>query len=231
VHKRSWNLLLKICREVEFDWLVVGGDFGDFGSVSMHPKRLPDRLKADGLIDDFDACNAAREELESTQKFKRKIFIMGNHEDRVDRYLAAHPELIGMFSVAEKLALKENSWEVVPYRREIKVGKVWFTHDLGNAGENAHAMALKKAGANIVINHVHRVGYTVKGNIAGKPHIGASFGWLGDISQIDYMSQASVKYEWALGFGVALEDTDGTTFLEPCPIVNNKVKALGRIFK
>lgn len=160
---------------------------------------------------------------------KQNIFIVGNHCDRLDRYIDDNcPDLAGILSVRELLGYQKWTW--VPYREHIRIGKVYFTHDVGHAGAGATRQTQAAFEGNVVIGHTHRMDYLIKGNAVGKAHVGASFGWLGDPKQADYMYQIKVNREWSHGFGIGYLDTD-TMFLVPVPIVNGKCQVEGKVFK
>jgi hypothetical protein len=62
--------------------------------------------------------------------------------------------------------------------------------------------------------------YICEGNATGEYKLSAQFGWLGDVDQIDYMSEAKARKDWALGFGVGyIHKTTGIAYLTPVPII------------
>jgi len=227
-HLPSWNLLLKVATEIKFHTVVILGDFLDMDSVSSHPRRIVREVPS--LMEELVAGNDRLDQLDALG-FQRKEYVEGNHEDRLSRYICNHKELTNLTSVEDALELKKRGWNFTPYRRELKVGKLWVTHDCDNAGENAHALAQRKLGASVILGHTHRVGFIVRGSIRKTPHVGAMFGWLGDPDAIEYRSGASIRHEWAHGFGVGLQDDDGVIFVEPCPIIGDRVKVFDKIYK
>jgi predicted phosphodiesterase len=228
VDKRAWRLLLKVGADVEFNTIVQLGDFIDFDSVSSHARNTIRDIPT--LRDELAAGNEALDELDSLEA-QQKYYIFGNHENRFDRFICQHGALRNLTSIEHELHLKKRGWQQVDYRKELKIGKLFLTHDCDNAGETAHSQALKKAGASIIIGHTHRVGYAVRGNLRGSPQLGAMFGWLGDRNSIEYKSHASTRHEWALGFGVGLQAEDGVVHVTPCPIINYTVAVFGKIYK
>lgn len=225
---RAWNLMLRAAQDIGFHSIIVLGDFVDFDSVSSHGRSVIRDVPT--LAEEFYAGNKALDSLDDLgASFKSYIF--GNHENRFDRYICDKAALRGLTSVESELGLEERGWHKVEYRRELQYGKLYITHDCDNAGENAHSLALRKAGASIIIGHTHRVGYCVRGNLRGKPQVGAMFGWLGDSTKVEYKSNASARHEWALGFGVGVVDNDGTCFVTPCPIVDYRVSVFGKIYR
>lgn len=221
---RKWALLLKAGRMFKPDILVVLGDFADFYAVSSHDKDPSRKLS---LRDELEDVRTGIKELESLGA-KENIFICGNHEDRYDRYIAQKaPELHNLISIRTALGLDE--WTFIPYKRHFNLGKLHITHDAGNAGGDAHKKAQATFEGNVIIGHTHRLAYTVVGNAEGQPHLGAMFGWLGDINAVDYMHRISVLRNWAHGFGIGYLLPNGTVHVSPIPIINNQVLIEGKL--
>ncbi len=209
--------MLKAAGIFEPDIVVVGGDFGDFYSVSAHDKS-PDRTN--DLEYEVGKVREARAQLDALGA-RRKIFIEGNHEHRLARYLASNaPALYHMMSVKDLFQLRENGWEYVPYKASIKLGKLHLTHDTGTAGQNAHRQSMNAFQGSCVINHTHRMEFSVLGNADGPPQVGAMFGWLGAFDDIDYMHAIAAKRAWVHGFGLGYMEPSGVVHLQPVPIVN-----------
>ena len=93
----------------------------------------------------------------------RLIYIMGNHEDRLDRYLATKPELSAHLDVAKDLALEDSGFtDIIPYRGFIELEGVLFTHAVMNAanlaigGKTALSTIASAVSKSVVIGHLHR---------------------------------------------------------------------------
>jgi predicted phosphodiesterase len=224
--KRAWQLLLKAGKAFKPDTIVICGDFADFYAVSDHNK---DPRRERFLEDEVSSVITALHEL-SYLNARKKIYVAGNHEDRLARYLMTRaPELFRTVNIPDVLQLPHQGWIYVPYKAHYKVGKLYITHDCGKAGKTAHYDALNDFQDNVVIGHTHRIGYTVVGNAKGKPHVGAMFGWLGDVRQVDYMHSIKANRDWALGFGIGYMEPNGTIHLQPVPIVDYKVVVEGKL--
>ena len=225
---KAFKLVLKAIKKFAPDTLVVLGDFADFYSVSSHDKS-PDRRI---LLN--DELKAVRKALSSLERLNvpRKIFISGNHENRLERYITTKsPELFGLVTIPELFKLEENDWEYVPYKKHVMLGRLAISHDYGSAGQSAHRTAATKLGSSVVIGHTHRSAMFARNTVDGKLMMSAMFGWLGDLTQIDYMHQASVTPDWITGFGVGYMLQDGTVVLNSIPIVNNSCILEGEIIK
>lgn len=216
--QKAWRLMMKAAKAFKPDTIVSIGDFCDFYSVSSHSKdpsrafRLPQELAAaNRLLDDLDSLGATR-----------KIFIEGNHESRLHRYLCDKaPELFGLVTVPQLFKLGPRNWEHVPYKDHIKIGKLYFTHDVGKAGRYATFQTLDTYGHSVVTGHSHRFCTVVEGDALGKHRISTNLGWLGDSRAADYMARVSALKNWPLGFGTGYLDTKtGYAYLTSIPIVN-----------
>jgi predicted phosphodiesterase len=227
--KRAVKLMLRVGRALKPHTIIHQGDLVDFYSVSAHSK---DPARAVFLREEVKAGRQFRAKLDRLGA-KRKVFIEGNHEHRLTRYLQDKaPELFGLVGTDSLLQLSENNWEYVPYRRHVKIGKVYFTHDTGNSGLYTTARALDAFQSSVAIGHHHQIEYRVEGDATGKHRVGAQFGWLGDVKAADYMHNIKAKRRWSLGFGVGYRDEKtNIVYLSPIPIVNYTACLNGRIYR
>lgn len=225
--KKAFKLMLKVGKALKPDIIITLGDFADFYSVSSHSK---DANRVHLLEEEVAAVNTRLNDLDKLGA-KRKIFIEGNHCDRLSRYLSDKaPALFNTVRTKNLFELPRRGWEFVPYKNHIKVGKVHFTHDTGKAGKYAHYQSMDDFQSSVVIGHTHRLGYTVIGNAKGKPHVATMLGWLGDINAVDYMHKIKAQRDWALGFGVGYIEPNGNTHIQPVPIVDYRCLVGGKIY-
>lgn len=224
--KKAWALCLKAIRHFKPDILVVLGDFADFFSVSSHSKSP---ARKNNLQWEVEQVKREIVRLENaTPDYCRLIFIAGNHENRLERYLADKaPELYGLIKIPELLELYE--WEYVKYRDHIKIGKLYITHDTGVAGATAHEKARNDFGTNTIIGHTHRMSVSYRGAIKGAAHVGAMLGWLGDPNQTDYMVRVKALRDWMHGFGIGYLLPDGIVHVVPVPIIKGRCIIEGKL--
>lgn len=219
-HRKAWSLFLEVMATFKPDVLVCMGDLADFYKVSSFGKN-PSREYS--FKDEVEDCNVALDELDAIGA-SRKIFIAGNHEDRLTRYLQSEaPELFGLVDIPTLFKLELREWEYVPYKNHIKIGKLYCTHDVGVAGRYSLFKAADTFQHPVVVAHTHRFGMIVEGDATGKHFPAAQFGWLGDVEKVDYMHKVNAKRNWALGFGIGYQNVEtGITHLQAVPIVNSK---------
>jgi hypothetical protein len=230
----AWQLALKAARTFfapvpqRLRRLVVLGDYADFFRVSDHMKDPRNRM---GFPAEIADCNHGLDELDELGA-GHKNFISGNHEWRFGRYLMNRaPDLIDIpgISVQELFALHERGWTWTPYMEALRIGKIYVTHDEGNAGAQAHIKARQTFEHSVVIGHTHTMASHYQGNPVGESHVGMMFGWLGDVDAVDYMHKAKAR-RWQLGFGVGIHEIDtGVVHMHGCPIIEDRVCVLGNI--
>lgn len=226
--KRAWQLLLTVGRVLKPHTIITMGDFCDFYAVSRHSK---DPSRRERLFGEIEVTNTLLDDLDGL-KAKEKTFLGGNHEDRLRRYLEEKaPELFEYIDIPSILRLREREWSYVPYKDDTRIGKVWFTHDVGNAGRYAAFKALDTYQHSIVTGHSHRLSYVVEGNATGERMVSAQFGWLGDITKVDYMYKVAARKYCALGFGIGYLAPTGIVYLTPVPIVNYTACVNGTLYR
>lgn len=223
---KALDLVERVARKTKFDRLIDLGDFADFYSVSFfdrNPTRCDDLeweiREGNLLLDRLDALG-----------IHKKHYVLGNHEYRLERYLAKNaPALFNMVKVERLFRLRERGWGWTPYQDTYHLGKLHITHDLNKAGKRAHDEARAEYEGNAVIGHTHWMGISYQGNARGECHVGAMFGWLGALDKIDYTHRVKAL-KWQLGFGTGLYEVDtGVVHLQAHPIIDYRVAIDGTV--
>jgi predicted phosphodiesterase len=225
---RAWGLMLRVAMHLKPKHVVILGDFADGETLSAHPATKPGELSFEQEVAGISACLDQLDALGATNK----IYVEGNHEFRLDRYLMERaPQMFYSIKWQNILNLHKRAWQWVPYRKSVAIGKLHITHDTGTAGINAHRTSAQAFGGSAVIGHTHRMAYEVKGRFDGTPYLAAMLGWLGDAEKAaSYMHEAKAS-DWVHGFGVGyLEPQSGIVHLQPVPIVHGRCVVNGRLF-
>lgn len=222
--ERAVRIVEQVVNEWEPRCIVVLGDWIDNLSVSGHePAKVFDRnLKREAAV--------AATRLEGlTRGIPERHFVIGNHETRLERFIAKRaPELDGLVDIEDLLGLRK--WtSVTQYNETLRLGKLNITHDVGKAGQNAHRSAASSYMSSAIIGHTHRMAYDVIGRQAGPPVVAAMFGWLGDYRKVEYLHRAEAK-RWPLGFGIGRMEESGVVHVTPIPIVNYKACIEGCLY-
>lgn len=149
------------------DIIVCLGDWADMASLSSWDRR---KLQFEGrrYKQDIAASKKAMESLlgpireynlgkpPEEQYRPRMVLTLGNHEDRINRFVADNPELEGHLSVAD-LQYEKYGWEVVPFLEPIVIEGIVFCHYLtsGVMGRpiTTAAAILQKRHMSAVVGH------------------------------------------------------------------------------
>jgi predicted phosphodiesterase len=227
--KRGLKIALAALKRFKPDIVVSVGDFVDFFSVSSYSK---DPSRALLLDKEVGQATVVLDQIGKLAPNARRIYIAGNHEDRLQRYLQDKaPELYSFVNLEKLLGLKDRGWEYVPYKQSIRIGKLNITHDVGVSTRYAAYRAMEAFQAPVVTGHTHRMAYAVEGDARGGSQVSAMFGWLGDVKQVDYMHRIKAQRNWALGFGVGyIAPVTGYAYLVPIPIVNYSAVVEGKLY-
>jgi predicted phosphodiesterase len=207
--ERAWGLMLRVAMALKPKHIAILGDFAE------------EVAGVQACLDQLDALGATN-----------KVYIEGNHEFRLDRYLMERaPQMFYSIKWPQILNLHERGWQWVPYRKSTTIGKLHITHDTGTAGINAHRTSAQAFGGSTVIGHTHRMAYEVRGRFDGTPYLATMLGWLGDAEKAaSYMHEAKAS-DWVHGFGVGyLEPASGVVHVQPVPIVHGRCVVNGRLF-
>lgn len=171
------------------DVIIHIGDHYDMESLSSYDKGTRAfegrRVKAD-----IDAGNCGMDlitkpllDLQKRQRKNKKrvysprmIFCMGNHEQRIDRFVNENPEFHG-FIGTNLLNLEKYGWEVHDFLKPVEQDGIYYVHYLANPfsgkpyGGNA-LNQLKNVGCSFVVGHKQCLDIAVKPTIDGKMQLG-----------------------------------------------------------
>ena len=165
--------------------IVHLGDHYDMASLSSYDKSTLSaegrRVQLDmqagdiglailqGYIDDVPEYNP------------RKVVTLGNHEDRIDRFVSTNPEFHG-FLGTDRLAFHDYGWEVVPFLKPINICGINFVHYLANTmtGKPLGGSALsrlKQVGESYVMGHQQVFDYAERPlQLSGRKQLGIIVG-------------------------------------------------------
>lgn len=162
------------------DIIVHIGDHFDMPSLSSYDKGTS-KIEGKRLYKDIEAGVTGFKflnlELEKHKDYKpRKVFCLGNHEERLDRYVNEHPELQGTLGT-DKLPFAEYGWEVHPFLKPVEIEGIFFVHYLANpmSGKPYGGSAmniLKTVGRSFVVGHKQCLDVAIRPTIDGKQQLG-----------------------------------------------------------
>jgi len=207
------NPLLRYLASERWDGAIILGDLMDLNVISSHNDKFPRLTQGQTFRADIDYTN---EWLDGFCRTARKrnpaaklVYLEGNHEYRVERYLDANPRLEGTMELAERLRLKERG---IDWVRSWSKGEVFtlghanFVH--GDTCSVYHAAKMvKDYGANVFYGHTHDVQeYSMHRKARGVTIKGKSLGCLCKYDPEWFRGRA---HRWQHAFGVFYVWPDG----------------------
>lgn len=230
--KKAYGLMLEVAKEINPDEIVILGDYADFYQVNFHGKS-PD---IDGfLIDEIDAVVARLRELRELFPLAKIVFLEGNHEYRLARYIAANcKEFFGILSVPQLLNLEAYKIHFVPYgpaqKYSVLGSKLIARHEPLGGGVHCAHQSVVKAGHSMIFGHTHRLQESQIVTINGENYRGISSGWLGD-KDAPVMGYVKNHHQWALGFSVVTALDNGLWFNQLIHIIEGHALVDGELWK
>lgn len=151
------DLVLRFAEKVKPDGVILNGDVTDCYAISDFVK---DPMKRKDLLKEIEQAG----KLMARLKFiKQRIWIGGNHEDRLRRYLwknAAALAGIGGMDFNEVFALNKFGFHWIPYGQGTFLGKLFVTHGVIVRRHSAYSARahFEKYGISVLVGHTHRLG-------------------------------------------------------------------------
>lgn len=167
------SVALQIVQDFDPDILVAGSDGIDFYAISTYSKD-PKRVKSTGLQSEIDAWRKGQREWNDAAPRAYKPFIIGNHEDRLRRWVWEHPGASDLRSLEMSRLLELDSLgiELAP-NNEVIVGDVLLIKHgdfvRSHSAFSAKAELMNEVYQfNVMTGHTHRGGsyfVTARGNV------------------------------------------------------------------
>lgn len=168
-HPHRMDVLTWIARfasHERFDHIIQIGDWSTWDSVNFHDRndtlgaKTKPSIKAD--MDNLKESLAYwRNGMDPAYKPRQSI-VLGNHENRLERFENANPEAQDTFTRERDQTFLQYGWKTRPYGELFYVGGVAFTHHPVNGagrafgGETGPQRAANKTTVPIVSGHTHK---------------------------------------------------------------------------
>jgi len=183
INKKAVKIMLDITRDVEPDYFINLGDSLDYSQISLkYANNMPKKIE--NIYLDSDYTGFQRDILDPLHNILsdncKKVFIKGNHEERVDRYLQYYPTNTGLIEPENNLELGD--WNIIPYKQHYKLGNTVYTH--GTYHNKYHAFShISLYGMNVIYGHLHsHQVFTNQTPINKEPLTAMSIGCLCDLN-------------------------------------------------
>ena len=229
---RALKLTLAVADWIRPDEIDLLGDISDFYGINGFGK---DPGVKDMLLDEVDDIRSFLASVNSRYKYAKKVYIEGNHENRLERYIQKNASaLYGLINVPELLKLKEMAYNFVPYGpdQKYRVGdsNLIARHENITGGVHAAHATVTKAMCSVAFGHTHRVQEARIVTLGGEEYLGINTGCLCDKNH-PYMQYVKNHHQWTLAFTIVYILPNGKWFHNTIHINNYTCLVEGKVFK
>lgn len=211
--------------------IVLLGDFCDFYAVSRHRKDpRVDTL----LMEEVESVRQGLDELDQLFPSAKKVYLEGNHEQRLENYLIDQcPALFGVTECQTLFELNRRPrWSWIPFGRSqqyaVLGSELYAFHRPKASTPKLH---IGRTFVSSLYGDIHKIERAHSVALDGKHLTAVCPGWLGDVTSrvFDYMPQVP---QWQLGFAiVSVDDSSKDFHIDVFEIKNNQALVYGKLFK
>ena len=215
-------LAVKFIKLLKPDGVVLNGDVTDCYELSTFDK---DPLTQATLAREIKEAGKLMNDI--APHTKERLWLGGNHEDRLRRYIWKHAPILGVSNLASfesVFRVGESGFRYRPYGAYVNLGKLTVTHGSivrQNSGWSAKAH-FDRMGASVLIGHTHRLGIFYKTNMKGV-HAAYENGCLCRLDP-EYVQFP----DWQQGFSVVHVGDGGWYHVQQLPILQRKFLYYGK---
>lgn len=227
------ELVLNFIHKVKPYGVVLNGDVIDAQAVGKFQKDPVSGMK--DLDWEIELAQGLMEEI-SKAGVRDKIWLDGNHEDRVRKELWNNAEILHKFgtkaveaacealSIPHILELKKFGFKYKPYMEPCQIGKLLVVHGRWANRHSAYSAraAIEKYGRSVMIAHSHRLGAHFVS------YYDDEFGAWENGCLCDLNPEWSKNNNWQQGFSVVhVEEKTGLFNVQLIPILKRKMFFFG----
>lgn len=217
------DIAFQIIRDVKPTGVVLNGDIVDCYTLSEFAKSP---LTHTVLLDEIALAGELMERLAGITYIAHRVWIGGNHEDRLRRYVWKHAPQLGELAslgFSEIFKLDKYGFQWYPYGQWISLGKLIVTHGSMVRTHSSYSARAHydRFGTSVLIGHTHRMGqYHVR--TATSDHVAVENGCLCRLDP-EYESYPN----WQQGFCFVHVHDDGLFTIEQVRILNERIAVYG----
>jgi len=214
------EIVKNVISDIQPEVIVLDGDVIDFYQIS---RFISSDERISTIQNDIDQATDFMSDIKRLAPRSRFIFIPGNHEDRLWKYIATESAALSNLSALKLenlLQLKALGFEFYNSKKN-----VLLLNDLNiihgyivrkHAGYSAKAM-LDDLGMSCMQGHTHRVGIVGK-TLGDRTIYGYEIGHCSDVSKLDYARKGQ---NWQNGFAIVTL-ANNTHYCNLVTVNNNK---------
>lgn len=209
------------------EWLRPDGIIWNGDIVDCYDLSVFDKDPLNGRVLNKEVACVQEYGMWIKSMVKERVWLGGNHEDRLRRYLWKNTEKLGLDpreTFQDIFRTERIGFHYEPYGAIYKAGKLDITHGSvvrKHSGWSARA-AYDDNGGSIMINHTHRMGVYYKTNSKGT-HAAFENGCLCKLDP-EYCHNP----DWQQGFSVVHVGNRGFYHVQQLPIIERKYMFYGK---
>lgn len=188
---------IQYAKQDRVENIILNGDILDSAQISRHPKHA-DTPK---FLNEIELAKQFLEGLRSEFKDQNIYFKIGNHEDRLERYLMQNADaLAGLIDFRKLLKLDDLGIRFVESTQFMRIENTYIVHGHEmkvSGGVNPARALILKAAANVVMGHVHRTSFASIKSLDGKFYKAYTTGCLCKLKQ-NYMPHSNSNHGFAI---------------------------------
>ena len=198
----SYLTIRNVIAKEKFDQIIIAGDLFDFSYISRWTADSPGLTEGKRLHDDFEL-------LESELKYMKKycpniIYLEGNHEERLQKFILANPVLEGLVSL-ESICSDNGVKYVKTVKQPMKIfTDLFVSHGLA-LNKYCAAQNVEKTGVSIITGHSHRTQSYTTSYLNKKAITGYSIGCISSLNP-NWVAGKRIS-GWAQSFGILYGDS------------------------
>ncbi len=193
------------------EYVVIIGDFLSFNCLSAWDrdkrKLMENRRYSSEIEAGNEALNRMAMPLQEWRKRRKQsyspsvIYLEGNHEDRLTRYLQGDPTFDGQVGVVKDLYLEERGIEYVPFKENFNIDGVSFTHiPISSSGRpisnpTCAQKALRLYHNSVVFGHTHTLDHCAE-HKQNAPHLNQALSVGCFFEHVDEYAKGSMTNYW-----------------------------------
>lgn len=157
---RRFKAMVKVIKKFKPNKILIIGDFLTMDCLSAWDKNKKKIMEGKRFKNEIEKGNEALDIIQ--EEFKGEvIYLEGNHEERLERYLDIQPTFDGVVNIPIQLKLAERKIKWVKFKEFYNINGISFTHIpiAGNGrpigGTNLVKKALSMFSNSVVFGHTH----------------------------------------------------------------------------
>lgn len=230
------DLVLDVLDDIQIDRIILNGDVLDFYNVNSHGPKHPEIMTT--LEDELVWGKEFLESLSKRFQGIEIIFVFGNHEDRLDRFIVDKcPKFWNFLKLEKFLELGKLKMKWHPYNSAIQIEKsnMWVQHSPPSYGvSGTRTSLLKKLDTSFIWNCTHRMQHSCLTGHTGHVYHAYFNGWLGSTRATKehqrVFSYAKGHENWQHCFSLVTVESGKYAHVQQVPIVNKSCVVDGTLY-